>query len=157
MKLKNWLSKWNLSSLKINAEFLELELTFDDIDKKAAWEMYVELLTRITTQPLKVEDGDEGTALTSVYNLFPVTRDILKKYGADSITFAKIAIIILNQIIRPFTAKWHRLSIQGAFKDPGRCLEFRQELEQIQGKLVTYSKLLSDIAGVEDLTTLEIE
>ncbi len=36
MKFKTWLSKWNLSSLKINAEFLELELNFDDTDKKAA-------------------------------------------------------------------------------------------------------------------------
>ncbi len=117
--------------------------------------MYVELLTRITTQPLKVEDGDEATALSSIYNLFPITRDILKKYGSGSITFAKIAIIILNQIIRPFTAKWHRLSLQEAFKDPKLSLEFRQELEVLRGKLVTYARLLSDIAGVEDLTSLE--
>lgn len=155
MKFKNWLSKWNLTSLKINAEFLEVELKFEDLDKKAAWEMYVELLTRITTQPLKIEDGDEGTALSSIYNLFPLTREILKKYGAGSITFAKIAIIILNQIIRPFTAKWHRLSLQGAFSEPTHSLEFRQELESLRGKLVTYAKLLSDIAGVEDLTNLE--
>jgi hypothetical protein len=157
MKFKNWLKKWNLSSLKINAEFLEVELTFDDLDKKAAWEMYVELLTRITTQPLKVEDGDEETALKSIYNLFPLTREILKIYGAGSISFAKIAIVILNQIIRPFTAKWHKLSIQGAFKEPSRCIEFRQELEELRGKLLTYARLLSDIAGVEDLTALENE
>lgn len=157
MKFKNWLSKWNLSSLKINAEFLELELNFDDTDKKAAWEMYVELLTRITTQPLKIEDGDEETALSSIYSLFPITRDILKKYGVSSITFAKIAIIILNQIIRPFTAKWHKLTLQGAFKEPDHCLEFRQELEVLRSKLITYARLLSDIAGVEDLTTLENE
>ncbi len=155
MKFKNWLKKWNLSSLKINAEFLELELTFDDLDKKAAWEMYVELLTRITTQPLKIEDGDEETALKSIHNLFPLTREVLKKYGVGSITFAKIAIVILNQVIRPFTAKWHKLSLQGAFKEPSRCLEFRQELEVLREQLVTYARLLSDIAGVEDLTTLE--
>jgi hypothetical protein len=145
------------SSLKINAEFLEVELTFDDLDKKAAWEMYIELLTRITTQPLKIEDGDEETALKSIYNLFPLTREILKKYGAGSITFAKIAIVILNQILRPFTAKWHKLSIQDAFKEPSRCLEFRQELEGIRERLVDYARLLSDIAGVEDLTNLESE
>lgn len=155
MKFKNWLKKWNFSSLKINAEFLEVELTFDDTDKKAAWEMYVELLTRITTQSLNIEDGDEDTALKSIHNLFPLTREILKKYGVESITFAKIAIVILNQIIRPFTAKWHKLSIQGAFKETNRCIEFRQELEELREKLVTYARLLSDIAGVEDLTNLE--
>ncbi len=155
MKFKNWLKKWNFSSLKINAEFLEVELTFDDSDKKAAWEMYVELLTRITTQSLNIEDGDEDTALKSIHNLFPLTREILKKYGVGSIAFAKVAIVILNQVIRPFTAKWHKLSIQGAFKEANCCIEFRQELEELREKLVTYARLLSDIAGVEDLTNLE--
>lgn len=155
MKFKTWLKKWNLTSLKINAEFLELELSFDDIDKKAAWEMYVELLTRITTQPLSLEDGDEDTALKSIYNLFTITREILKKYGAGSITFAKIAIIILNQIIRPFTSKWHKLSLNGAFSDKNICIEFRKELEELREKLMVYARLLSDIAGVEDLTKIE--
>ena len=31
--------------------------------------------------------------------------------------FAKLTIPVLNQIIRPFTAKWHRLSLAGAFED----------------------------------------
>jgi len=43
MKVENWLRKWNLTSLKINAKILELELNFTDTDRKAAWEMYVEL------------------------------------------------------------------------------------------------------------------
>ena len=72
-------------------------------------------------------------------------------------TFAKVAIVILNQVIRPFTAKWHKLSIQEAFKEPSRCFEFRQELEGIRERLVAYARLLSDIAGVEDLTTLQSE
>ncbi len=70
MKVKNWLKKWNLTSLKINAKFLELELNFSDTDKKAAWEMYVELLTRITTQRLSIKDGDELTALESIHSIF---------------------------------------------------------------------------------------
>lgn len=155
MKFKNWLKKWNLTSLKINAEFLEVELSFEDSDKKAAWEMYVELLTRVTTQHLRFEDGDEETALKSIHNLFPITREILKKYGSGCISFAKIAIVILNQIIRPFTAKWHKLSIEKAFESKDNCKEFRVELEELRAKLVIYAKLLSDIAGVEDLTNLE--
>ena len=75
----NWLKKWNLEGLKINAEFLELELTFDDVDKKAAWELYVEMLTRIVTQPLNEQHGIEKTALDSIFSLFPTTREILKK------------------------------------------------------------------------------
>lgn len=155
MKVKNWLKKWNLTSLKINAKFLELELNFSDTDRKAAWEMYVELLTRITTQRLSVEDGDELTALESIHSIFGSTREILKKYGSSCIEFTKISVVVLNQIIRPFTAKWHKKSIEKAFDKPKECLAFRKELELLQENIRNYTRLLSDIAEVEDLTEFE--
>ena len=46
-----------------------------------------------------------------------------------------MAIIILNQVIRPFTAKWHRLSEAGAFSEAAYCLEFRDELRDLQDRL----------------------
>ena len=155
MKLQQWLKKWNLESLKINAEFLQVELSFNQADKKAAWEMYVEMLTRVSTQHLAPDHGDEKTALTSVFSLFAITRKILRHYGPEAIEFAKIAIVVLNQIIRPFTAKWHKKSLAKAFDDPKECKKFRKELEVLQKDLRNYTKLLSDIAGVEDLTDLE--
>ena len=96
------------------------------------------------------------SALKSIYSLFNITREILKKYGSDCIEFTKIAIIILNQVIRPFTTKWHRLSLDGAFSDQIKCDEFRNELMDVQNKIADYTKCLSDIAGVEDLTALEL-
>jgi hypothetical protein len=59
MKWQGWLEKWGMTSLKIKTPFLEMEWKPKDEDKAAAWEMYVELLTRITTQPLDSEHGDE--------------------------------------------------------------------------------------------------
>lgn len=156
MKLINWLEKWNMSSLKISAGFLDMELQFRDEDKVAAWELYVELLTRITTQPLADHEGDEETALKSLYAIFGLTREIIRRNGRGCIEFTKIAIVVLNQVIRPFTAKWHRLSLEGAFKDPARCREFREELGELQEKLRDYTGLLADLAGVEDLTKLEL-
>ncbi|KKL73599.1 hypothetical protein LCGC14_2073260, partial [marine sediment metagenome] len=94
-------------------------------------------------------------ALTSVFSLFPSTRDVIKTYGRDSIEFAKIAIIVLNQIIRPFTAKWHKLSLQGAFEEDEGCNNFRNELSDLQVQLKIYTKMLADMAGVEDLSELE--
>jgi hypothetical protein len=156
MKMIKWLEKWNLSSLKISAGFLEMELQFRDEDKAAAWELYVELLTRITTQPLAEHEGDEETALKSIHAIFGLTREIIKENGRGCIEFTKIAIVVLNQVIRPFTARWHRLAIAGAFADPARCREFREELEVLQQKLRDYTGLLADVAGVEDLTRLEM-
>lgn len=155
MKLKEWLNKWSFEGLKINANFLEVELSFNDTDKKAAWEMYVELLTRITTQPLEDKSGDEKTALTSIFSLFKTTRDILKSNGSSCVQFTKIAIIILNQVIRPFTAKWHRKSLNGDFEISDDCKLFRKELQELQLELHNYTGMMSEIAGVENLTNLE--
>ena len=155
MKFSEWLKKWSFNKLKINAHFLEMDIEFNDTDKLAAWEMYIELLTRVATQYLPPDDGDEDTALSSIYSLFGITRDILKRFGPNSIQFSKIAIIILNQVIRPFTSKWHKKKLSGELLNPDERIKFRKELIELQGSLVSYTKLLSDIAGVEDLTKLE--
>jgi len=155
MKVKNWLYKWNLASLKLNSKFLEIEWAFTDSDKKAAWEMYVERLTRITTQLLKIDDGDENTELESIHSIYGTTRDILKKYGSSCIEFTKISVIVLNQIIRPFTSKWYKKSIEKSFSNPDECVKFRKELELLQEQIRNSTRLLSDIAEVEDLTELE--
>jgi len=106
MKWKKWLENWDMTSLKIKAGFLEMEWNPSEPDKNAAWELYIELLTRITTQKLDITYGDEDTALASVFSLFGTTRQIIKNNGRECIEFTKIAVIILNQKIRPFTAKW---------------------------------------------------
>ena len=155
MKWNKWLEKWDMTSLKINTPFLDMEWKPKDEDKAAAWDLYIELLTRITTQCLNESYGDEKTALASVHQIFPLTREIIKNNGRHCIEFTKIAVIILNQVIRPFTAKWHRLSIQGAFSDIEKCQIFRKELMELQDVLSIYTKMLADMAGVEDLTEFE--
>ena len=155
MNFRGLFSKWKLSSIKLNFKFAEIEFTTTEKDKQAAWELYVELLTRITTQALSDTDGDEKTALDSIYSIFPTTRSILKEKGRDAQNFTKIAIVVLNQIVRPFTAKWHRLSVNGAFSQPDKCVEFRNELKALQTNLIHYTQLLADVAEVEDLTDLE--
>jgi hypothetical protein len=154
MKWRDWLESWGMSSLKINTGVLEMEWEPKDPDRKAAWELYIELLTRIATQDLAPDHGDEATALKSIYDLFGLTRQSLKAHhGCDE--FAKIAVVVLNQVIRPFTAKWHKLSLAGAFDDPARSQAFRAELAALQEKLRKYTKALANMARVEDLTALE--
>jgi hypothetical protein len=149
------LERWGLSSLKINVHFLEAEFKPKDADRAAAWELYIELLTRVTTQRLLPDDGDEGAALESLHALFPVTREILRRNGSDCGAFSKIAIPVLNQFIRPVTAKWHRLARDGAFHDAAKCKTFRKELADLQPKLRRFTRALAEMAQVEDLTDLE--
>ena len=80
------------------------------------------------------------------------SREILKSKGRNAENFSKIAIIVLNQIIRPFTAKWHKKKLNGAFSNQDECILFRTELKQLQSELICYSKLLAEVAKVEDLS-----
>ena len=155
MNLRQFFSSFNLEKVKFNLKIADIELSFEEADKDAAWELYVEMLTRITTQALPSKKGDEQTALDSVYSLFPTTRKILRRRGRKTIAFTKVAIPVLNQIVRPFTAKWHKKSLAGAFKDKVKRKEFRDELKNLQEMLQNYNRMLAEIAGVEDLTDLE--
>ena len=155
MKWKSWLDRWGMTSLSISTGFAEAEFQPQTGDREAAWELYIELLTRITTQPLSEDFGNEKTALESVYSIFGLTREIIRAEGPSCIEFTKIAIVVLNQIIRPFTAHWHRQSLDGSFDDPEQCARFRTELKELQKSLLTYTRMLGDMAGVEDLTALE--
>src|SRR5580700_10799811 len=152
MKWQEWFDRWSMKSLKISAGFASMQFAPHDQDRDAAWELYVELLTRITVQPLAENEGDEATALESIHSLFPLTREIIRKYGRHGNDFAKLAIIVLNQIIRPFTARWHLASLQGAFKDEKRCKIFRKELADLQMLLIRYTQMLGEMAAVEDWT-----
>jgi len=155
MKLSKWFENWGLTGLKIKTPILEMDWAPQVADKDAAWDMYIELLTRITTQALPDDDGIEQTALESIYTIFGITREIIKTHGRDCQGFARIAIVILNQVIRPFTARWHKLTSEGAFGNKEQCRLFRSELSGLQTKLTNYCKMLAEISGVEDLTKME--
>ena len=155
MELGQLFKNFDLEKISLSAGGVGVEVSFQETDKDAAWELYIEMLTRIITQPLPAEVGDEKTALDSVFSLFPTTREILRRHGRKTIEFSKVAIPVLNQVVRPFTAKWHGESLAGGFEITAKREEFREELRVLQNELRNYNRLLADIAGVEDLTNLE--
>ena len=154
MQLNKLLEKWGLTSLKLTTPFLEMQWEPRDEDRTAAWELYVELITRVATQGLDPDEGDEAAALKSVYELFPLTRDTIKRNGRHCINFTRIAVVVLNQRVRPFTAKWHPRVLAGPL-DAAARQRFRAELVALQTDLRNYTRLLADLADVEDLTDLE--
>ena len=154
MQLKKLLEKWDLTSLKITTPFLEMEWEPRDEDKTAAWELYVELITRAATQHLDPDEGDEAAALKSIHDLFALTRATIKANGRHCINFTRVAVVVLNQKVRPFTARWHPRTLQGALEGATRS-RFRAELRELQTDLRNYTRLLADMADVEDLTDLE--
>lgn len=152
---RDFLLHFHMEKVKLGPRFANVELSFRPADRMAAWELYVEMLTRITTQPLPATHGDEQTALDSVYSLFSIIRHILQRHGPEAVQFSKVAIPVLNQVVRPFTAKWHKESLTGGFTIMAKRDEFRQELIALQDDLRNYNRMLASIADVEDLTDLE--
>ncbi len=113
-------------------------------DRHAAGKLHTQLISRIATQPLHYRDGDEAAALKSVHDLFEKTRTIGDaQFGATC--FETLAWHILNSCVRPFTAKWHRRSLNGAFDALDATDEFRAELSDIRAILIRFDELLVEI------------
>jgi hypothetical protein len=112
-----------------------------DDDRKAAGRLHIELISRIATQRLGYLEGDEKTALKSVYDLFQQTRDICGEH-APCRHFETLAWHILNTHVRPFTAKWHRESERGTLGALDGTDDFRAELGTLRPLLARLDHLL---------------
>ena len=148
---------WGLKGIKVSTGFLSMEWEPQPDEQQAVWELYVELLTRGATQPLAAGEGDEEAALESVYRLFAITRELLKAKGRRAQTFSRIAIIVLNQKIRPFTTIWHGVCARGELDYEETRTDLRYDLENLQSILRNYAGMLAEIAGVEDFQELDEE
>lgn len=152
MKLRDLLANWGLSNLKLNAGFLEAEFVPRDEDRTAAWDLYIELITRIAVRPLGRNEGVPEAALKSLVTIFGSTRETLKKHGPGCVQFSRIAVAMLSQVLAPVTAKWHARLVDDKFASAADANEFRDDLERLQPMLTSYARALADLAGVEDLT-----
>lgn len=117
-------------------------------DRRVAWLLVTELRTRITTQALPYQHGDEQAALDSIYAFFKVAREALANHPGSTSVF-ELVVPTLNRTIRPFTAKWHRVATQGRLESTDLRYEFRAELDALRRHLYKLSEELAPIAGLE--------
>lgn len=115
-------------------------------DRKAAWELYTEMRTRISTQPLPYRSGDESTALESIYRLFKITRDTISTNGPECRHFATITVDVLNFKIRSFTARWHKLAEAGILDAEDGRHSFRGALQELQETLSLFLQFLGRLS-----------
>jgi hypothetical protein len=114
-------------------------------DQLAAHEFVTELRTRIATQPLPYQYGIEAAALKSLYDLFALGRESMKKHPGCA-NFARLTTTMLNVKIRPVTAKWHRSMAVGILDSRDGANEFRAELAVLRGDLVLFAQQLQEMA-----------
>lgn len=135
----------------------------DQAERDAAWELYVELVTRIAVVPLSPQEGVLREALGSLHSLFGTTREVLRKYGpgvarppeSGQYRFGYLAVWILNAAVRPVLARWHpELQQWESRRPPGASVaeherswehaaQLRAELNALRELLVAYARVLS--------------
>ncbi len=154
-----------LTSVKIKIPWVgEAEWSADKTERRAAWSLYVELVTRVAVQGLPSNEGLLRETLNSLYSLFDSTRQILREAGPDvgasGRSVGGIAIAVLNCGVRPFLSRWHpQLSDWESRRDPklspgdhecrwSKYDQLRSELELLRSELESYAEGLAAVAGV---------
>jgi len=146
-------------------EIGKLEFEPDEAQQKAAWSLYVEMVTRAAIQPLDPQQGLLREVLESLYSMFALTRQILREAGPGVAKGDKslgwVAIEVLNKGLRPFLTTWHpRLMAHEQSRAEGMSQleherqwvhykEMRQELVALQRKMRVYAAALLKIAGAK--------
>lgn len=158
--------------VKLDLKFFSIGGTWEpnDVERRAAWELYVELVTRISVVPLR--DGIAREALSSLYAVFRESREILRRYGPDvaeekpdgEYNLGFLTVALLNLALRPVLSYWHpELQVWEAGRDPAKAVkahedawprigELRAALDELRGVLTVYANLLAAACGVPDLT-----
>jgi hypothetical protein len=158
----------------LDLHFLQISGTWEpnDEERQAAWELYVELITRVAVVPLGPDEGLMDEALASLYSLFAITRDILRRHGptvaepkADGqYNFGYLAVAMLNAVLRPVLARWHpALEEWEQHRSAGvsraeherawaHAVELRADLDETRRGLADYAGLMASACGVPDLS-----
>ena len=159
--------------VRLKLPMLELSGSWEpnDAERRAAWELYVELTTRVSVVPLREDEGLLREALTSLYSLFGTTREILRRYGPQvaepkrngQYNFGYLAVAMLNFGVRPLLATWHPELQDWESRRPAdrsrrdhehawpQAAQLRTGMNETRNVLAAYAGLLATACGVPNL------
>ena len=138
----------------------------DESEVRAAWELYVEMVTRTPLGGISSQEGSLREALDSIYSLFDTTRGILRESGpnvarpksGDKLSFGYLAVSMLNRVLRPLLTEWHPKLRSWERDNPHRDesewegrSEFLDALGEVREQLRQYADLFAEVAGVPEL------
>lgn len=139
--------------------------TPNDAERRASWDLLVELVTRISVVPLGDDEGLLREALTSLHALFASTRETLKRHGPElaeerrgELSLAVISAHLLNGVLRPVLVEWHvRLQAHEAGSSGAPTHEtersweahgeLRGLLRKLQAVMVKYAEVFAKASG----------
>jgi len=122
-----------------------------DLERSAAWEAYIEIITRISPYWQGISQRDMEREMGVLEDLLNKLRDILKKYGpligktegVNELSFAHLALTIINVLLRPVLLKRIRIVDSDADKQ-----DVFKELDRVYAVLIDYCNILAQGADV---------
>ena len=139
----------------------------DKSEVRAAWALYVEMVTRTPLGGVASLQGSLRETLDSIYSLFDTTRRILKESGpavarptsGRTLSLGYLAISMLNLVLRPLLTEWHPKLRAWEGDNPHRDdreWEGRSgllsALDDVRVQLHQYATLFAEAADVPELT-----
>lgn len=140
-----------------------------DAERAAAYELLIELSTRTAGSTLSSTEGSIRDELTSIDEMFGLTREILRRHGTETVkggggnlSLAVVAIRVLNEVFRPVLSRWDPIlsdyeerrvteNSDATAIEWERCWErssqCRSELNAMRSSVRAYIDTLSRIAG----------
>lgn len=136
-------------------------------EKSLAWNLHVELASRISAVRLGPDEGLLSEALSSLYQVFTEARRALAEHPPErsltSDSLHQVVFRLLNDGLRPFLAKWHPLLDAHLERRPPESSQFeherawdqagqlRAELADLQVLLRDVTERLAELAGAGSL------
>jgi hypothetical protein len=154
-------ARLRLAKVKLTVPVLgELEFESSEAQREAGWRIFVEIATRVASQPLPQDRGLLGEAIASMHKLFDIVRTELKGMPpsprTDRHTVEFLATHLLNACLRPFLAQWHasletwladKSHTEATWPDAAAC---REHLENTRKAVLEYAEQLGKLAGVSN-------
>ena len=140
-----------------------ITITCDSHQRRAAWRIFFEMVSRIAIRPMDDDLGDDGAALTSLKNLFDECRKIVCGLEDDFVpktnTVETYTLEMLNSQLAPFLSAWHpkwdswKRSQEKAGESVdssqwGEHSNFRNGLRELQDSLRERARDFAKVAGV---------
>jgi hypothetical protein len=162
--------EWQITEIEMEFVGQKWKFANSGSQRRVAWLLFVEATTRVATQSMAQDEGDDSIALRSLYDFFQSTRKAIGETGPTKLlpsgqnnleTVESFALAMLNQDLRPFLSKWHPSWDKWRSKNTDCSSgdwpfhkEFRKELAMLQSKVRERAKGFAKIAGVSDVERL---
>ena len=144
-------NRFGVKTISIPLPFSLGNMTFErtDQNRQIAWQMYVQLKTRKAALPFDPDSDVIVDVYDSLYELFPIVRDLLSKLPLKEIKrtegVADLLIRVQNFGLRPHLTKWQARFRKWWNHTSNLQANIKRSPQELQKTFPQYHELIEDI------------